>query len=71
MSPSHWNSSYRFSYVFDVIGSSNPGQLWNANVDYSTNGVVVQNFSLIKFFHNKYYGRKNIRETNTIKEKIV
>ena len=67
MSPYDWFNG--FARVFFVYGSNNPGYLGIANVEHT--GVVVENFSLIKFFHNKYYGRKNIRETNTIKEKIV
>ena len=67
-SPSYWNSNYRCSYIFDVIGSGNPGQLWNANVDYDTDGVVrLSNFSSKIIFHNIDYSRRCLRKTNLFK----
>ena len=50
---SSWGWLDGYAHVFNVHGSSKSGQLWYANVDYSTAEVVrLSNFSLIKFFHN-------------------
>ena len=58
-------SSY-YVHAFVVHAYSFPGYLSGAGV-HDTRGVVrLSNFSLIKFFHNKCYSRKNFRETNII-----
>ena len=56
-----WNSGASIIYV----NGSNLGYLDSAYV-HSTNGVVRPKFLFDKFFHNKYYGRKSLRETNII-----
>ena len=66
MSPFYWHITYSNANVFFVYGSGGPGYLSNTNVN-DTNGVVrPSNFSFKKIFHNFYYSRKNLRETNII-----
>ena len=48
MSPWGWLDGY--AHMFNVHGSSKSGQLWYANVDYSTAGVVRQKFLFNKVF---------------------
>ena len=54
------------AYVCGLRNSSYPGYLAFTYVSDPDGVVRLRNFSLIKFFHNVNYSRKNIRETNII-----
>ena len=66
MSPCRSGNESSGASAFDVHGSVLPGHLTNWGIKHTEGVVRSRNFSLIKFFHNICYSRKNYRETNII-----